>query len=116
MMATIVALVSLAERRRAAETAPPEEGPAKMPSTRARALMVPSASLWLMSIVSSTLSSCTAMVLLYLGLCPCSRLTDIVLGQPKKKLTVRLTAMKKSWEPLHGKEKKKGGECLNITL
>jgi len=45
MMATIVALVSLAERRRAAETAPPEEGPAKMPSTRARALMVPSASL-----------------------------------------------------------------------
>ena len=39
------------------------------------------------------------------------------LDQEKKKLTIRLTVMKKSWEPLHGKEeKKKGGEGLNITL
>ncbi len=32
------------------------------------------------------------------------------LGQPRKKLSVRLTAMKKSWKPLHGKEEEKGGE------
>ena len=38
------------------------------------------------------------------------------LGQPKKKLTVMLTAMKKSWQLLHGKEKKQGGECLNMTV
>jgi len=32
------------------------------------------------------------------------------LGQPRKKPSVRLTAMKKSWKPLHGKEEEKGGE------
>lgn len=40
----MVAFWTLADKRKAAETAPPEEGPAKMPSTRASALMVPSAS------------------------------------------------------------------------
>lgn len=57
-MATMVAFWRLADKRSAAEIAPPDDGPAKMPSTRASALMVPSASRWLMSMVSSTLSSC----------------------------------------------------------